>query len=176
MDLRLKRTPGIYLTGFMGSGKTTIAQALSDHLGWDFADLDAEIEAQEQTTVAQIFETRGEPEFRRIETEMIERWRNKVERCSPTVIALGGGAFIHPRNLELLHNHGISIWLDCPLETIQRRIASLADTRPLARDRESFRQLYENRREAYGRADFRIDADCSVEHAVELILALPFWK
>jgi len=176
MDLRLKRTPGIYLTGFMGSGKTTIAEALADHLGWDFADLDAEIEAQERAPVTQIFETRGEAEFRRIETEMIQRWRDKVERCVPTVIALGGGAFVHPRNLELLHNHGVSIWLDCTLETIERRIAAQADTRPLARDRENLRRLFEDRREAYGRADFRIDADCPVARAVELILALPFWK
>jgi shikimate kinase len=71
MDTRLKRTPGIYLTGFMGSGKTTIAQALANHLGWDFVDIDAEIEAQERAAIAQIFETRGETEFRRIETEMI---------------------------------------------------------------------------------------------------------
>jgi shikimate kinase len=176
MDTRLKRTPGIYLTGFMGSGKTTIAQALADHLGWDFADLDAEIEAQERIPVAQIFETRGETEFRRIETEIIRRWRDRVERCVPTVIALGGGSFTQPRNLELLDNHGVKIWLDCPLETIERRIAAQADTRPLARDRETFRRLFEERRTAYGRADFRIDADCSVARAVELILALPFWK
>ena len=121
-------------------------------------------------------QTRGETEFRRIETEIIRRWRDRVERCVPTVIALGGGSFTQPRNLELLDNHGVKIWLDCPLETIERRIAAQADTRPLARDRETFRRLFEERRTAYGRADFRIDADCSVARAVELILALPFWK
>jgi shikimate kinase len=160
----------------MGSGKTTVAQALADRLGWDFVDIDTEIEAREGAAVSEIFEARGEPEFRRIETEMIERWRNKVECCVPTVIALGGGAFVHSRNLELLHNHGFSIWLDCSLETIEGRLAAQADTRPLARDRESFRRLYVERRDAYVRADFRIDADTSVERAIEQILALPFWK
>jgi len=176
MDTRLKRAPGIYLTGFMGSGKTTVAQALADRLGWDFVDLDAEIEAQEQACIAQIFDTRGEAEFRRIETAMIQRWRDRIERCIPTVIALGGGSFVQPGNLELLQNHGFSVWLDCPLETIERRIETQADTRPLARDRENFRRLYEDRRKAYSRADFRVDADCSVERAVDLIMALPFWK
>jgi shikimate kinase len=176
MDTRLKRAPGIYLTGLMGSGKTTVAQALADLLGWDFADLDAEIESQERIPIAQIFETRGESEFRRIEKDMIQRWRDRVERCVPTVIALGGGSFAQPGTFELLRNHGISVWLDCPLETLEQRIGAEAETRPLARDRNRFRSLYEERKEAYLRADFRIDADCSVDQAVERIMALPFWK
>ena len=176
MDSKLKRSPGLYLTGFMGSGKTTVARILADRLGWDFADVDAEVEARENLTIAQIFEQRGEAEFRRIEKDVIAGLARSIERGLPCVVALGGGAFVQPENKELVENHGISIWLDCPLETIERRIAGEADSRPLARDQAAMRNLYEERREAYSKANYAVDADCEVENAVEKILALPFWK
>src|SRR5205823_9160195 len=68
MILKLKRTPGIYLVGFMGSGKTTIGRLLAEELGWGFADLDEEIEKREGMSISQIFETRGEAGFRQAET------------------------------------------------------------------------------------------------------------
>src|SRR6202041_1849842 len=71
MNVRLKRTPGLYLVGFMGSGKSTVGRHLVQRLGWSFFDLDHEIEAAEKTTIAELFDTRGEPEFRRIESEML---------------------------------------------------------------------------------------------------------
>lgn len=175
MIYKLKRTPGIYVTGFMGSGKSTVAHALADRLGWDFIDLDARIEEDQHTTIAKIFETQGEAGFRHIETEALKRVMRGVERGTPAVIALGGGAFVQPENFAMLDGHGVSIWLDCPLNVAQERVAGLA-TRPLARDPEAFRRLYEDRRTGYSRADYRIDADCEVTHAVDLILKLPFWK
>jgi shikimate kinase len=175
MHTKLKRAPGLYLTGFMGSGKSTIAQVLADRLGWEFVDLDAEIEGMHQDTVARIFDTLGEPGFRRLETDMLKAVVRKVERGMPAVVALGGGTFVQPANFALLEDHGISIWLDCSFETIQARIEDPA-SRPLARDEETFKKLYEERREAYGQAHFKVDANCSVERAVELILQLPIWK
>jgi len=176
MHIKLKRSPGIYIAGFMGSGKSTVGRLLADKLGWDFVDLDAEIERAQVTTIARIFEERGEAEFRRIETEMMRRWVRRIEGGTPTVIALGGGAFVHAGNFELIENHGVSIWLDCSFEEVNTRLSDLPLDRPLARDPESFRKLYEDRRAGYARADFRIEGSCEPDDAVASILDLPLWK
>jgi shikimate kinase len=176
MDNKLKRTPGVYLAGFMGSGKTTVGRKLADHLGWEFVDVDDVIEAQERAKVADIFEQRGEAEFRRLETDVIRSWTRRIERGHPAVVALGGGAFVQPESFDLLANHGISIWLDCPFETIQKRIADEVDNRPLARGREALHKLYQDRREGYGRADYTVNADCDIDFAIQQILQLPVWK
>jgi len=175
MILKLVRTPGIYLVGFMGSGKSTIGRLLAEELGWSFADVDEDIEAEQRMTIAAIFEARGEEEFRRIETSAIEKRVRLVERGRPHVIALGGGAFVQQDNYRLLENNGVTIWLDCPLEVALRRVAG-HEHRPLARDPARFAELYEARRAAYARADFR--ADTSGDDAVLTvagILRLPIF-
>jgi shikimate kinase len=171
MNLRLKRTPGIYMVGFMGSGKSTIGRHLARRLGWNFFDTDAEIEAAEKTAIAQIFTGRGEPEFRRIETEIIRHHVAWIERGRPAVLALGGGAFVQPPNRQLLGNNGIAVWLDCPFETVQRRVGA-ASHRPLARDPAAFAALFEARLDVYRLADARIPIESDdPEAVVSLILA-----
>ena len=91
MHIKLKRSPGIYLAGFMGSGKSTVGAALANQIGWDFVDLDAEIEQEEGEKISAIFDRRGETEFRRIEREAIRRRVRRIECGCPTVVALGGG-------------------------------------------------------------------------------------
>src|SRR5258708_2440147 len=169
MHIKLKRTPGLYLAGFMGSGKSTVGRLLADKLGWDFVDLDAEIEAREQTSIGQIFELRGEAEFRRMETDMIRFWVRAIERGSPTVVSLGGGAFVHPGNFAMMDSHGVSIWLDCSFEVIQRRLADEPADRPLARDPDKFRRLFDERRELYAKANFRVDGDCDPDESVDAV-------
>ncbi len=176
MHIKLKRTPGIYLAGFMGSGKSTVGKLLADQLGWEFVDLDAEIESRERSSISQIFEVRGEAEFRRIETDMIRHWVRMIERGVPTVVALGGGAFVQPGNFELIENHGISVWLDCTFETVHARLTEEQAKRPLAQDPEKFRQLFDGRRESYARADFRVDGNCDTTGTVAAIMTLPIWK
>ena len=87
MILKLKRTPGIYLVGFMACGKTTVGGGLAWELGWSFADIDEDIETVQGITIAQIFETRGEAEFRRIEAAAIQERVRSIERGRPTVVA-----------------------------------------------------------------------------------------
>jgi shikimate kinase len=172
---RLKRSPGIYVVGFMAAGKSTIGRLLADRLGWGFADLDDDIEAAEHCAIAEIFAGRGEAEFRRIETDALRARVRLIERGNPTVLAMGGGAFVQPGNFELVENHGVTVWLDCPLETVKRRVA-LAEHRPLAHDPERFERLYEERRQAYGRADFRIPIESDDPLvAVEAVLRLPIF-
>ncbi|MBV9155982.1 MAG: shikimate kinase [Acidobacteriaceae bacterium] len=175
MLLKLKRTPGLYLVGFMCCGKTSVGQALAEQLGWPFVDIDRDIEAREGNTIWQIFQERGEAAFRQLETELIARRVLRIEAGNPCVVALGGGAFVQPRNWELIENNGVTIWLDCTLETVRKRLGD-DDTRPLAADRSSLAQLYDDRRPLYGRADFRIDVDTdNVSAIVDKILRLPIF-
>ncbi|MGC4049606.1 MAG: shikimate kinase [Paludibaculum sp.] len=175
MILKLKRTPGIYLVGFMGSGKTTVGRALAKYLGWRFADLDEDIEAREQMPIGQIFDQHGEDEFRRIESDALKRRVSDVARGVPWVISVGGGCFAQARNFELIQNHGLSIWLDAPLELIRSRIAH-SSHRPLARDPEKFEALYWARREFYDKSDYRISVGPEgSQGAVDSILKLPIF-
>jgi shikimate kinase len=175
MILKLVRTPGIYLTGFMGSGKTTIAKLLADRLGWDCVDLDQEIEAEQRMSIPELFESRGEKYFRQVETEAIRKQVHKVRSGCPTVIALGGGAFVSDENYELLSAHGITVWLDCPLELARKRTEGCTN-RPLARDGRKFAELYEARKSSYARSDYRVDVSSGAEAAVNAIEALPVFK
>jgi shikimate kinase len=176
MNLRLKLTPGIYVVGFMGAGKSTVGRHLAHRLGWSFFDTDHEIEAAEKTTIGEIFSTRGEPEFRRIESEILRRHVQWIERGRPAVLALGGGAYTIAANRDLLANNGITVWLDCPFETVQRRVAQ-ATHRPLARDPEAFAALYHGRRQWYALADIHAPVESDdPEIAVAAILAHPLMK
>ncbi len=176
MNLKLKRTPGIYVVGFMASGKSTIGRHLAHRLGWNFYDIDHEIESAERVTIAEIFNSRGEPEFRRIETEIIRQHVGWIERGRPAVLALGGGAFAEPASRELLQDNGLAVWLDCPFEVVKRRVG-VDSNRPLARDPEKFAALFESRRGAYSAADIHIPIESDdPEVTVEAIVRHPLFR
>lgn len=155
----------ILLLGFMGSGKTTVGRSLSRRLGWNFVDLDAEIERTQGRTINQIFAAEGEPYFRQVERWMLEQVLDRAESV-PTVVALGGGTYAQPEVREWIQARGgIAVWLHCPLEELRRRCRGLRH-RPLFRDAASFQQLYEQRLPFYQQADFRVEADRSDPEAV----------
>ena len=175
MILKLVRSPGIYLVGFMGSGKTTVGRLLADRLGWHFVDLDCEIEAEQEKSIPDIFGQCGEEHFRRLETEAIRKKTRQVRSGRPMVVALGGGAFAQAENYELLEDNGVTIWLDCPVDVAWRRVQQ-NQNRPLAREHAKFIELYESRRASYERASFRIDSRCdNPAVAVEAICKLPIF-
>lgn len=145
--------PIVVLTGFMGSGKTSTGLALAELLGWEFIDLDKEIEAHEGVAILVLFQRRGEESFRAIEREALARC---LERCDrPTVISLGGGTFVQPNNAKtLLERRVLSVFLETPVEDMLQRCsvgeqADLENPRPLAEDTATFRSLYEKRLPSY---------------------------
>jgi shikimate kinase len=152
----------IYLTGFMGSGKTTIGRLLSEKLSVPFIDLDHEIEHQLSRSIAQVFEHHGEYYFRDQETAIL-----KSIQMNPLVVSTGGGCFIH--NREWMLQNGIVIFLDLTFDEIVRRIGGDPE-RPLWKNAET---LYNERLSGYRQAHFTIDASGSVEEVVEKIKALP---
>jgi shikimate kinase len=155
VKLKLKRTPGIYLVGFMGSGKSTIGRMYADEIGWRFGDVDDDIEGSRKTTISDLFAEVGEEAFRHIETEAIQRRIVSIRRGLPTVLALGGGAFTREENVELLMENGVTVWIDTPFDIVSKRVA-LSNHRPLARDAERFAELFEERRAFYARAEYHI--------------------
>jgi shikimate kinase len=173
MSVQRKPVPGLYLVGFMASGKTTLGRTLARKIGWPFIDIDSEIEARESRTIAQIFSEHGERHFRSIETEVIRHRIAQIEAGEPAIVALGGGAFVQPANRALIEaSGGISVWLDCPLDLIRKRLGD-DSTRPLAADRNGLEMLFAERRSSYTLANHRIEVDSDdPSAAVERILTL----
>ena len=143
----------IYLVGFMASGKSTLARALADRLGWQVEDIDDLIEARERRTIAEIFARAGEPHFRSVEREVL----HLVQPLRHVVVATGGGTFADPGNRAAINLDGVSVWVDVPLADLVPRIP-LDGRRPLAADREQLERLYAARSEAYRHAHIRIAA------------------
>ncbi|MGC1968695.1 MAG: shikimate kinase [Candidatus Acidiferrales bacterium] len=163
----------VCLTGFMGSGKSTVARLLGRQIGWQHVDLDKRIQEATGQTIPEIFAKRGEPEFRHIEHEQLTRIVGEaVEQQKPRVVSLGGGTTAQPQNLALLRQSGaVLIWLQCPVEDLLKRIAHIQD-RPLFRDEASFRKLYQERLPFYELADYRVESNIEPLRVVEQIVAL----
>jgi shikimate kinase len=144
----------IIIAGFMGSGKTTVAEALARMLNCSSVDLDQAITASNGRTPKDIIEQDGEQSFREIETRSLQ----DVLRSGAThVIALGGGAWTLQRNRDLIAEYGgITVWLDVPFELCWERILATGGERPLAPDRHRAQMLYDERRPHYALAKLRV--------------------
>jgi shikimate kinase len=143
----------IYLVGFMGAGKSTVAKALAKRLDWRVEDIDERIEARERRDIPSIFRQHGEPYFRAVERQILI----ELIPLRGTVVATGGGTFADPGNQELMMRDGLVIWLDVPLPTVLERVP-LDGRRPLAADRGALEALYNQRLAAYRLAPVRVDA------------------
>jgi len=150
----------------MASGKSTVATALSDKLGWQFVDLDRRIEDQEKRTINEIFASHGEQYFRDIETRILRKLLNDTH----VVVATGGGTFVYGDNVITINKNGASVWLDVSFETVIRRLSD-DDLRPLARNHDEMKALYQSRQAGYKKAHLHVDANQSTaEQLTDTIL------
>ncbi len=161
----------VILTGFMGSGKSSVGRLLADRLSCRFIDLDAEIVKSSGVSINELFARDGEPVFRLLESAQLERILSTTERC---VVATGGGAVIAPQNREKMRKLGVTVNLMVTLEQVLQRLQGCDDRPLLAGEKAAERAaaLMEEREQFYADADIRIDTDGkSVEDVAAVILS-----
>jgi shikimate kinase len=162
--------PNIVLIGLSGSGKSTVARCLAEQLGWSSTDIDALIEAQEGCPITEIFATRGEAEFRQIESNAV----SSVMTGERQVIATGGGAILLEANRNALWGGGFVVYLQTSPDTlVARLVANGADDRPLLQGdlRERLASLLEARSGYYEQAHLVVSTDGATPQAIAEIIA-----
>jgi shikimate kinase len=157
----------VYLVGFMGAGKSTVARALARRLDWRVEDVDARIERIEQRDIPTIFRQSGEAYFRALERQVLL----ELLPARGVVVATGGGTPVDPANRELMLRDGRVAWLDLPFTQVVERIPP-DGRRPLAADRGEMERLYNLRLAAYQQSHVRVDVsrapvDEVVDHLVD---------
>jgi shikimate kinase len=156
----------VVLVGFMGAGKSTVGPLLARRLGWDFLDLDDDIEAAAGRPVPEIFAKDGEAAFRAAERAAAERASTR-ERL---VLATGGGAFTIPETRKVLQLGAMTVWLRCTLDALLARIPA-DGSRPLAANRATIAPLLVGREPSYALADLTVDTTRTAPAEVARIIA-----
>jgi shikimate kinase len=179
MSGRVPRQRAVILVGFMGAGKSSVGRALAQRMGWTFEDLDERVELGAGKSVAEIFRECGEAEFRRLERAALNGLLDEVRGGSEKVIALGGGAFVQEACAEMIGAAGLpTVFLDAKVEELWERCTRQAESqgwqRPLLEDEKRFRELYEERRPHYLKAELRHETGGKgvEEIAAELVVRL----
>ena len=181
--------PCLILTGFMATGKSTVAGLLARRLGWELVDCDSIVAERAGKPIAEIFTGDGEARFRELEHEVIAELAARRVRCAqcgrprPAVISTGGGALLDACNAAHLHALGAVACLEARPEVIVRRLGGEASGRPKLAEGsgglvEKVARLLEARRPAYARVSFAVDtSDLDVEQAADAVLeAFAAWK
>ncbi len=148
----------IVLTGFMGTGKTSVGREISRKLGYRFIDTDVLIEEREGCAISLIFKKKGENYFRKLEEDVVE----VVSKEKNVVIATGGGVIKNSKNVENLRRKGIIVLLKASPEIILKRIMTEGGKRPLLEVEEplnEIKKLLKERMELYKQGDTSIDTD-----------------
>ncbi|MDT3684794.1 MAG: shikimate kinase [Pseudorhodoplanes sp.] len=146
----------VVLVGMMGAGKSSVGRKLAARLGLPFVDADNEIEAAAGMSIPDIFETRGEAEFRSGEARVIAR----LLETGPQVLATGGGAFMNADTRATIRAKGVSVWLRADFDVLMKRIRRRND-RPMLKTDDpaaTLRNLIELRYPVYAEADITVDS------------------
>lgn len=166
------------LTGYMGSGKSTVGKELAAQLNWEFQDLDQFIENQKQKTIAEIFSQEGEIKFRKYEREALIEL---LESDNDSVISLGGGTPAYYDNMHLVNENSYSVYLRLTPKELIKRLENQKSVRPLLSHLSDdelpefiAKHLFE-RRNYYEQAQFTLDVKEKSPHEIarEIILRLP---
>jgi shikimate kinase len=154
-----------YLTGFMAAGKSTIGPILANTLGWNFFDLDKEVEKQEGMRIVELFEQKGDDYFREIETTILK----KLSEMDESIISLGGGTIVSDVNFGIIKSTGKIIYLKSSPEMAYKRLRFKKDRPAFVFDgvevptKEQFleriNQLLDSRKKYYEQCDFIVDTD-----------------
>jgi XRE family transcriptional regulator, aerobic/anaerobic benzoate catabolism transcriptional regulator len=157
---------GIALIGLRGAGKSTLGKMLAKKIGWDFVELNKEIEAQNGLSVAEIIALYGQEGFRRLEQAALTQL---LARKELTVLATGGGIVSEPLTFDLILSSFYTIWLKAEPEEHMARVRGQGDLRPMADDRSAMaelRTILRSREPLYARASAVVDtAGLSVDAA-----------
>lgn len=160
----------LFLTGMMGSGKTTMGVELARQLGAAFVDLDEEIVRREGKSIPEIFEKQGEVGFRTCETRALEA----VCQRTPCVVATGGGIVLRDENVSLMHGAGVVVLLDRPLETMIRDVSAEGRPNLAGSKEERMRTLYAQREGRYrSTCDLAFDNSGTPFEATRRLIAYP---
>lgn len=148
----MSRDIRIALTGFMGVGKSSVARHLSHMLRCEKIDLDIFTEENEKRKIAEIIETDGEPRYRHIETKNLKQ---VLQENKTQILSLGGGTWTVEENRKLIKMQSFtSIWLESSFEHCWQNIRFSRKERPLAKNKEQARKLFDERQKLYCLADW----------------------
>ena len=141
----------IFLIGLPGAGKTTLGQRIANKLGITFYDLDFKISQVEESSIAEIFEQKGEEHFRGLEKKYLEEI---IEENQNFVLSTGGGTPCFFDNMKTMNLNGVTVYINTPIEVIEERLKN-DTTRPLMK-KLSLSELKSKREEWYNQAQHTI--------------------
>ncbi len=176
--MQINFADNVFLTGFMGSGKTTYGAKLARALHRPFIDLDQYIEKKEKISISSIFENFGEAAFRKIEQSCLQELLDKEKK---TVIALGGGTICFGDNLEKIKQSGCLIFIDTPAITLAQRLENSKIKRPLLKNKTGeelvkfINEKLAERTKFYEQADIKISGINLTPHRLEHAIS-EYWK
>ncbi len=168
LNIKIKKKRNISMIGLMGSGKSVIGREISNICEFNFYDTDDEIEKKSGKTINDIFRENGEEYFRKIEEDICLDLLSK-ENC---VISLGGGSIINQKIRKIIRINSYCIYLEVKIDELAKRLKT-SRKRPLLQNvniNEKLKELYENRKDFYKKADLIVKNSLKKKEAVNKIL------